>query len=168
MECIWLEINFPNTKNFLFSVWYWPLIYIKISSEKLTKKQYWPEILTLIIKRLMTMGNWNECAIFTLFQLKEIIKTVAIVTDKTESLIDLVFTNVLFNIMIHDVYALSFSDHNLIGFNPKQNRMRTVRVSTICCRNTVNMTIRSWKIIIKMLIVHQSTCHIPFRTHYKR
>ena len=22
LECIWLEINFPNTKGFLISVWY--------------------------------------------------------------------------------------------------------------------------------------------------
>ena len=25
LECIWLEINFPNTKGFLISVWYQPL-----------------------------------------------------------------------------------------------------------------------------------------------
>ena len=25
LECIWLEINFPNTKSFLISVWYRPL-----------------------------------------------------------------------------------------------------------------------------------------------
>ena len=46
-------------------------------------------------------------------------------TDKTESLMDLVLTNVPFNIMMNDVYALSFSAHDLIGFNRKQNRTKT-------------------------------------------
>ena len=73
-------------------------------------------------------------SIFTLFQLKQIIKTATRVADKTESLIDLVFTNVLLNITIKDVYALSFSDHDLIGFNRKQNRMKTAP-KTIRCHN---------------------------------
>ena len=60
-----------------------------------------------------------------LFQLKQIIKTAARVTDKTESLIELVFTNIPFDIMMNDVYALSFSDHDLIGFNCKNNRTKT-------------------------------------------
>ena len=46
-------------------------------------------------------------------------------TDKNESLIDLVFTNVPFNITVNNVYALSFSDHNLIGFNREQSRVKT-------------------------------------------
>ena len=62
------------------------------------------------------------------------IKTATRVTDKTESLIDLVFTNVPFNITINNVYALSFSDPDLIGFNRKQNRVKTAP-KTIRCRN---------------------------------
>ena len=65
--------------------------------------------------------NGELKSIFTLFQLKQIIKTATRVADKTESLIDLIFTNVLLNITIKDVCALSFSDHDLIGFNRKQN-----------------------------------------------
>ena len=34
LECIWLEINFPNTKSFLISVWY-RHVNIKISTHKL-------------------------------------------------------------------------------------------------------------------------------------
>ena len=55
-------------------------------------------------------------------------------TDKAESLIDLVFTNVPFNITMSEVYALSFSAHDLIGFNRKQNRVKT-GPKTIRCRN---------------------------------
>ena len=73
-------------------------------------------------------------SIFMLFQLKQIIKTATRVPDKTESLIDLVFTNVPFNKTINDIYALSFSDHDLIGFNRKQNRAK-VAPKTIRCRN---------------------------------
>ena len=64
----------------------------------------------------------------------QIIKTATRVTDKTESLIDLVFANVPFNITMNDVYALSISEHDLIGFNCKQNRVKTAP-KTICCRN---------------------------------
>ena len=53
-------------------------------------------------------------------------------TDKTESLIDLVFTNVPFNITMNDVYALSFSDHDLIGFNRKQNIAKTAPKAIRC------------------------------------
>ena len=54
-------------------------------------------------------------------------------TDKTESFIDLVFTNGLFNITMNDVYALSFSDHALIGFNRKQNGVKTAPKIIRCC-----------------------------------
>ena len=73
-------------------------------------------------------------SVFTFFQLKQIIKTATRVTDKTESLIDLVFANVPFNITMNHVYALSFNDHDLIGFNRKQNRVKTAP-KTIHCRN---------------------------------
>ena len=78
--------------------------------------------------------NGELKSIFMLFQLKQIIKTATRVTDKTESLIELVFANVAFNITMNDVYALSFSDHNLIGFNHKQNRVKSAP-KTICCCN---------------------------------
>ena len=51
-----------------------------------------------------------------------------------EWLINSVFTNVLLNITLNDVYALSFSDHDLIGFSRKQNRMKTAP-KAIRCRN---------------------------------
>ena len=35
---------------------------------------------------------------------------------------------------MNDVYALRFSNHDLIGFNHKQNRVKTAP-KTICCRN---------------------------------
>ena len=79
-------------------------------------------------------GNRELKSIFTFFQLKQIIKTAARVTDKTESLIDLVFANVPFNITMNHVYALSFNDHDLIGFNRNQNRVKTAP-KTIHCRN---------------------------------
>ena len=72
--------------------------------------------------------------IFTLLQLKQIIETATRVTDKIESLIDLVFTYLPFYITINDVYALSFSDLDLIGFIRKQNRVSTAP-KTICCRS---------------------------------
>ena len=80
----------------------------------------------------MTMGNFKS--IFKLFKIKQIIKTATRVTDKIQSLIDLVFTNVPFNITMNNVYALSFSNHNLTGLNRKQNRVKTVP-KTICCCN---------------------------------
>ena len=64
----------------------------------------------------------------------QIIETATRVTDKTESLIDLVFTYLLFHITINDVYDLSFSDLDLIGFIRKQNRVSTA-LKTICCRS---------------------------------
>ena len=45
----------------------------------------------------------------------------------------MVFTNVPFNITRNDVYALSFSDYVLIGFNRKQNWVKTA-LTNICCR----------------------------------
>ena len=111
--------------------------------------------------------NGELKSIFTLFQLKQIIKTATRVTDKTESLIDLVFTNVPFNITMNDVYALSFSDHDLIGFNRKQNRVK-IAPKTILCRNYRRYDHRKLKVYLKMLIGHQCTSHIPFRIHYKR
>ena len=78
--------------------------------------------------------NGELKSVFTFFQQKQIIKTATRVTDKTESLIDLVFTNVPFNITMNDVYALSFSDHDIVGFNRKQNRVKTAP-KTIRCRN---------------------------------
>ena len=104
LECIWLEINFPSTKSFLISVWYWPpstskflptnfneLLrnsLIKVSSENKEK------ILTGDFNINCRKVDENEelKSIFTLFQLKQIIKTATRMTDKTESLIDLVFT----------------------------------------------------------------------------
>ena len=58
-------------------------------------------------------------------------------TGKTESLIDLVFTNVPFNIMMNDIYALSFSDDDLIGFNRKKSRTKTAP------KTIIDMTITS-------------------------
>ena len=63
-------------------------------------------------------------------------------TNKTESLIDLVFTNVPFSITMNDVYALSFSDHDLNSFNRKQNRVKTAP-KTILFGITVDTTITS-------------------------
>ena len=63
-------------------------------------------------------------------------------TNKTESLIDLVFTNVPFSIAMNDVYALSFSDHDLNSFNRKQNRVKTAP-KTILVGITVDTTITS-------------------------
>ena len=102
-------------------------------------------------------------SIFTLFQLKQIIKTATRVTNKTESLIYLVFTNVPFSIMMNDVYALSFSDHDLIGFNRKQNRAKTPPKTIRCCdyRRYDHNKLKN------DLIGHQCTSHIPFRIHYK-
>ena len=34
---------------------------------------------------------------------------------------------------MNDVYALTFSDHNLIGFNCKQNRVKTAPKTIHCC-----------------------------------
>ena len=78
------------------------------------------------------MGNFKS--IFKLLKIKQIIKTATRVTDKIESLIDLVFTNVPFNITMNNVYGLSFSNHNLTGLNRKQNREKTAP-KTICCCN---------------------------------
>ena len=131
LECIWLEINFSNPKSFLISVWYQPLPTSKFLLTKLNK---------LLCKSLIKVSSENKVRIliedfninyqkvddngelksfFTFFQLKQIIKTETRVTDKTESLVDLVFTNIPFNITMNDVYAVSFRDHDLIGFNCK-------------------------------------------------
>ena len=78
--------------------------------------------------------NGEFKSIFKLFKIKQIIKTATRVTDKIESLIELVFTNVPFNITMNNVYALSFSNHNLTGLSREQNRVKTVP-KTICCCN---------------------------------
>ena len=87
-------------------------------------------------------------------------------TDRTEPLIDLVFTNVPFKITMNDVYALSFSEHNLIGLIVSKTERELLQKLFVVVI-TVNMTITSWKMILKMLIGHQCTSHIPFRIHYK-
>ena len=145
MECIWLEINFPNTKSFLISVWYRPPSTSKFLPTNLNKllrnslikvsSKNKDTILTrdFNINYQKFDGNLRLKSIFTLFQLKQIIKTATRVPDKTESLIDLVLTNVPFNKTINDIYALSFSDHDLIGFNRKQNRVKAAPKTIRCC-----------------------------------
>ena len=46
------------------------------------------------------------------------------------------------HITINDVYALSFSDHDLTGFNHKQNRLKTAP-KVIFVTITIDMTIAS-------------------------
>ena len=85
-------------------------------------------------------------------------------TEKTESLIDLAFTNIPFNITMNDVYVLSFRDHDLIGFKRKQNRVETAS-KTIRCRNY------RWYDHNKLkddLGNADWSPHIPFRIYYKR
>ena len=124
LECIWLKINFPNTKNFLISVWYrspstskfLPTNFNELLRKSLIKvlSENKQTILTgdFNVNYQKVDDNGELKSIFTLFQLKQIIKIATRVTDKTKSLIDLVFTNVPFNITMNDVYALSFSDHD--------------------------------------------------------
>ena len=81
-------------------------------------------------------------SIFTLFQLKQIIKTATRMTDKTEPLIDLVFTNVPFKIPMNDVYALSFSQQNLIGLIVSKTERELLQKLFVVVI-TVNMTITS-------------------------
>ena len=178
LECIWLEITFPNTKSFLISVWYQPQStskflttncnellrnsLIKVSSEN--KETVLTGDFNINYQKVDDNGELKS--IFTLFQLKQIIKTAARVSDKTESLIDLVLTNVPFNITMNDVYALSFSCHDLIGFNSKQNRVKNAP-KTILCSNYRRYDNSKLKDVLKMLIGHQCTSHIPFRIHYK-
>ena len=143
LRCIWLDIDFPNTKSLLINVCYRPCLHqfvptnfkellhnslIKASSKN---KE------TILIKDFninYRKVDDNGKSIFTLSHLKQIYKTAARVTDKTESLIDLVLTNAPFNITMNDVYALSFSDHDLIGCNCKQNRVKTAP-KIMRCRN---------------------------------
>ena len=81
-------------------------------------------------------------SIFTPFQLKQIIKTARKMTGKTEPLIDLVFTNVSFKITMNDVYALSFSEHNLIGLIVSKTERELLQKLFVVVI-TVNMTITS-------------------------
>ena len=137
LECIWLEINFPNTKSFLLSIWYRPP-----STSKFLPRNFNELLRTSLMKassenkETILTGDFNinyrkanDCkelkSVFTLFQFKQVIKFATRVTVNSESIIDLVFTNVPFNITKNDVYALNFSDHDLIGFNRKQNRVKT-------------------------------------------
>ena len=149
---------------------------IKISTEKLSRTSTQLQIKVSSENKEILTGDFNFNyqkvddngelkSIFTLFQLKQIIKTATKVTDKTGSLIDSVFTNVPFNITLNGIYALSFSDRDLIGFNRKQNRGQLLQKLFVVVI-TVDMTIASWKVILKMLIGHQCTSHIPFRTHH--
>ena len=118
---------------------------IKISTEKLSRTSTQLQIKVSSENKEILTGDFNFNyqkvddngelkSIFTLFQLKQIIKTATRVTDKTEFLIDLAFTNFPFNITMNGVYALSFSEHNLFGFNCKQNRVKTAP-KTIRCRD---------------------------------
>ena len=81
-------------------------------------------------------------SIFTPFQLKQIIKTARKMTGKTEPLIDFVFTNVSFKITMNDVYALSFSEHNLIGLIVSKTERELLQKLFVVVI-TVNMTITS-------------------------
>ena len=131
-------------KSFLVSVWYRPP-----STSKFLRKNF-NELLTSTLslayaeeKEMILTGDFN-CnylkrnenndlkSIFTLFQLKQVIKTATRVTLDTETSIYLVFTNTPFNITKNDVFPLSFSDHDLIGFNRKQNRVKTTPKTTRC------------------------------------
>ena len=94
LECIWLEINFPNTKSFLFSVWYRPpstskflptnfneLLrnsLIKVSSEN--KEMILTGDFNINYQKVDDNGELKS--IFALFQLKQIIKTATSATDK--------------------------------------------------------------------------------------
>ena len=143
LRCIWLDIDFPNTKSLLINVCYRPCLHqfvptnfkellhnslIKASSKN--KEMILIKDFNINYRKVDDNGK----SIFTLSHLKQIYKTAARVTDKTESLIDLVFTNAPFNITMNDVYALSFSDHDLIGCNCKQNRVKTPQ-KIMPCRN---------------------------------
>ena len=93
LQCIWLEINFPNTKSFLFSVWYRPpstskflptnfneLLrnsLIKVSSEN--KEMILTGDFNINYQKVDDNGELKS--IFTLFQLKQIIKTATRVTE---------------------------------------------------------------------------------------
>ena len=81
-------------------------------------------------------------SISTFFQLNQLIKAATRMTDRTEPLIDLVFTNVPFKITMNDVYALSFSEHNLIGLIVSKTERELLRKLFVLVI-TVNMTITS-------------------------
>ena len=175
LECIWLEINFPNTKHFLTSVLYrlpstskyLPTNFNELLRNSLIKvsSENKDTILTgdFNINYQKVDNNGELKSIFSPFQLKQIIKTATRVTDKTESLIDLVFTNVPFNITMNDVYVLSFSDHDLIGFNRKQNRVKTAPKTIRCCNyrryghNELTNDLKNadwWPVYISHYILH--------------
>ena len=94
LECIWLEVNFPNTKSFPISVWYRPpsawkflptnfnellrnsLIKVSLENKKTILTGYFN------INYQKVDDNGELKSIFALFQLKQIIKTATSATDK--------------------------------------------------------------------------------------
>ena len=149
LECIWLEIIFPNTKSFLISVWYQP---------QSTSKFLTTNCNELLRNSLMKVSSENKETVLT----GDFNINYQKVDDNGE-----LKSNVPFNITMNDVYALTFSCHDLIGFNRKQNRVKNAP-KTILCRNYRRYDNNKLKDVLKMLIDHQCTSHIPFRIHYKR
>ena len=82
LQCIWLEINFPNTKSFLFSVWYLPPStsnFLPTNFNKLLRNSLVK--VSSENKEMILTGDFNSNyqmvddnqelkSIFTLFQLK--------------------------------------------------------------------------------------------------
>lgn len=64
-------------------------------------------------------------SMFSLYSLKQHVTTPTRIAEQRKSVIDLVFTNVPFNITTTKVFPKDFSDHELVGFIRKACQIKT-------------------------------------------
>ena len=136
IECIWLEITYPNTKSSLVG-----FIYRPPDSSKYLPSNFnsvLDDILTLIsvegnevtllgdinCNYLDKKNNTEVKSIFTLYGLKQLITVATRITDETSTLIDVILTNELSRVITPTGIPRDISDHNIIGYAKKINFKR--------------------------------------------
>ena len=172
IEGIWLEICYPNTKSFIIGIMYKP----PDSSKHLAEN-----FLNLLANRLSIIDTENKEVIilgdlncdylknndhldikqtFTVNGYSQLIKKATRITDKTNTLIDVIQTTRPCTISQSNVIPTDLSDHDMIGCVRKLHHIKS-KPKTIVCRNytqydsdTVNdhLANENWD------IVYKSTC----------
>ncbi|XP_057299458.1 uncharacterized protein LOC130630077 [Hydractinia symbiolongicarpus] len=146
IECIWLEIFPKNAKSFLICCMYRPpdsSLYLNsrfneilremlIAVNKLTLETI---IMGDVNVNYLKQGDHREIKdIFKLQSFVQLVKKPTRITQDTETLIDVIFTNKSSTISHTDVLPLSLSDHDCIGCVRKVNHQK-FKSRTTRCRN---------------------------------
>eukprot|EP00794_Sanderia_malayensis_P002144 gene2144-2438_t len=149
IECIWIEILFPKSKGFLIGVIYRPPDSSKHLPE--TFNETFESMLSKVIsedKECILTGDIN-CnylersdhkelkAIFSSFNLKQLISSPTRITKESKTLIDVICCNETQNISLVKVIPAGLSDHELIGCSRKMHNVK-LQSKTITCHNYSN------------------------------